>query len=64
MSRLKKGIYHEDGPDDRLRFKSTLLQQDPEKKGSYIAQFDALYLPESHGWHSFPKDLFVNVEEL
>lgn len=55
------GIYHEDGHDERLRFKGALLQQDPDKEDHYIAQFDPLYLPEAYGWHSFPKKLFVNI---
>ncbi len=55
------GTYHENGPDKRLRFQGALLQQDPEKEGYCIAQFDPLHLPEAYGWHSFPKKLFVNI---
>lgn len=55
------GVYHEDGPRKDLHFKGALLQQDPETEDNYIAQFDALYLPEAYGWHSFFKRLFVNI---
>ncbi len=58
------GTYHEDGPDERLRFKGALLRKDPEDASKYLAQFDPLWLPEAHGWHSFQRNLFVNVYAL
>ncbi len=61
---ITKGVYREDAPAEHLRFKSALLQPDPLKADNYLAQFDALHLPESHGWHSFPKSCFVNVTDL
>ena len=57
------GVYIEDGPDSMLRLKGALLRQDPDTTDGYLAQFDALYLFESHGWHKFPKKLFVNVTQ-
>ena len=56
------GVYSEYGPDERLRFKGAILRTDPDKPENYLAQFDSLYLPEAHGWHSFPKKLFVNLD--
>ena len=56
------GMYKESGPDERLRFKGAILRTDPDKPENCLAQFDALYLPEAHGWHSFPKKLFANLE--
>lgn len=39
----------------RLRGKTALLKEGP---GGYYAQFDDLRLPESHGWHWFPRTAF------
>lgn len=58
------GIYHEDGPDERLRFQGALLMEDPDNHDNYLAQFNALHLKESHYWWPFPKKLFVNVTPL
>ena len=59
---MKHGMYSVDGPDERLWCKSALLQDDPDNKENYLAQFDAMHLFESHGWHSVCKKHFVNVE--
>lgn len=59
------GKYSADrGPDKRLWFKDALLMQDPANEDNYLAQFDALHLPEAFGWHPFPKSYFVNLVEL
>ena len=62
MSNQTHGVYSENGPRKDLRYMGALLMQDPEEKDNYIAQFDAMYLTEAFGWHSFPKRLFVNVK--
>ena len=59
---MLRGTYSGVGNDARLRFKEALLRMDPDDPDNYLAQFDALYLPESRGWHAFPRDFFVNVE--
>lgn len=61
MTNMLTGIYHEDGPRKDLRFKRTLLMEDKDNKDNYLAQFDDMHLPESHGWHTFNKKLFINV---
>ena len=58
------GVYHEDGPRKDLRFKGALLREDPDNANNYLAQFDTLWLKESHGWWSFPKNNFVNLYPL
>lgn len=58
------GIYHEDGPDERLRFKGALLRNDPDNELNFLVQFDPLWLPEAHGWHPFPKKYFVNLTPI
>jgi hypothetical protein len=58
---MMHGIYREDGPEKELRFKGALLRQHPDKPDYFLAQFDALWLPVSHGWHAYPKNVFVNL---
>ena len=60
MSNYLHGLYT--GPDKRLFNKGALLMQDPNESDNYVAQFDALHLHESHGWHPFPKSMFVNLD--
>ena len=58
------GIYSENGKVDYLRFKSALLRDNPENPSTCFAQFDALYLKESHGWWLFDKSDFVNIRKI
>ena len=52
------GIYKKDGPDERLRSQGALLREDENDSTIFLAQFDGLWLPESHHWHPFPKEIF------
>lgn len=54
------GIYIETGTE--LYNQRALLRDDPDTEDCYLAQFDALFLRESHGWHRFPKKHFVNIQ--
>jgi hypothetical protein len=58
---LSKAIY--DGDNNRLRFHGCLIRPStvPTK---VLAQFDALHLTESHGWHEFDREDFANVVSL
>ena len=62
-SAMKHGMYCGNGPYMKLRYKGAILRQDPETKENYLAQFDDKCLHEAFGWHSFPKDHFINITE-
>jgi len=62
---MMHGIYsHDIGNDERLYYKGALLLPHPGDESKLLAQFDALHLPEAHGWHEFPAKYFVNVRKL
>jgi hypothetical protein len=61
---MQNGTYHESGPRKDLRLKNALVRPHPDKPDYVLAQFDALYLRESHGWHEFPASSFVNLRTL
>jgi hypothetical protein len=71
MAGMMHGVYC--GPELRLKDLGALLLQDPDHEDGYLAQFDAMYtgfgqnlkrLKEAHGWHPFPKGLFMDVHIL
>lgn len=56
------GIYV--GKDKRLHNQNSLLQDCKEDDECYLAQFDAMHLKESHGWHKLPKKDFASIINL
>lgn len=60
---MKTAIYRYFGPVERLRFKRTLIRQDPNNSDNYLCQFDDISLPEAHNWHSHPKKNFDHVSD-
>jgi hypothetical protein len=56
------GIYI--GTNCELYNKGALIMEWDSKGRKCMAQFDAIRLKESHGWHEFDKDDFINVRKL